>query len=128
MGVIVREIKLKMVRDFLRVFLIFIIVRLVEIYVDVFEYCLLDIWFFKFFGFSECDILVDFDFFFRVSRVDDGSFIFMVSIRGLYGIFLYILVNLGVDVFEMMISLGKVLFDFGRGVVEDMGKIGGLVV
>lgn len=126
-GVTVREIKPKMVRDLLRVSSTSIIVRSVETYVDVLEYCLSDIRLPKSSGSSECDTSVDFDSFPRASRVDDGSSTSMASIRGLHGISSHTPANSGVDALEMMTSLGKVLLDFGRGVVEDMGKTGGPV-
>ena len=124
-GVTVREIKPKMVRDLLRVSSTSIIVRSVETYVDVLEYCLSDI---QLPGSScpnEAESSLDFDSFYRVSRVDYGSSTSLSSIRGLHGIPSPSTASSGVDAIEVMTSLGKALFDFGRGVVEDIGKAGG---
>ncbi|XP_057525626.1 uncharacterized protein LOC130805043 isoform X1 [Amaranthus tricolor] len=127
-GVTVREIKPKMVRDLLRVSSTSMIIQSVETYVDVLEYCLSDIHLPETSGSSEAETSLDLQSFSNVSRLVEGSSTPMASIRGLHGISSHNAVNSGVDALEMMSSLGKALFDFGRGVVEDIGRAGGPTV
>ncbi|XP_021724690.1 uncharacterized protein LOC110692006 isoform X2 [Chenopodium quinoa] len=123
-GVTVREIKPKMVRDLLRVSSTSMVVRSVETFVDVLEYCLSDIHLPESSGSSEGDISVDFNSFPQANRLVDGSSTSLASIRGLHGVSTHSPTSSGADALEMMSSLGKALFDFGRGVVEDIGKTG----
>ncbi|XP_021846367.2 uncharacterized protein [Spinacia oleracea] len=123
-GVTVREIKPKMVRDLLRVSSTSMVVRSVDTFVDVLDYCLSDIRLPESSGSSEGDTSEDFSSFPQVSRLVDGSSTSLASIRGLHGVSTHGPTNSGVDALEMMSSLGKALFDFGRGVVEDIGRTG----
>ncbi|KAL0308623.1 UNVERIFIED_CONTAM: hypothetical protein Sradi_5804600 [Sesamum radiatum] len=93
-GVAVREIKPRMVRDLLRASSSFMGSWSIGTYIDVLEYCLSDI---HLFG---CD-----------------------SRR--HGISSPASVSSGGDAIDMMTSFGKALFDFGRGVVEDISRAGG---
>ncbi|XP_059656455.1 uncharacterized protein LOC132303270 isoform X2 [Cornus florida] len=130
-GIYVREIKPKMVRDLLRVSSTSIILRSVDTYVDVIEYCLSDIQFMNPSDLSGDDKLVDI--IYRASK-EGGSSSASGSIpglRGLHGMSAPGQVSSGPsggDALEMMTSLGKALFDFGRGVVEDIGRAGGPMV
>ncbi|KZV50624.1 sacsin [Dorcoceras hygrometricum] len=128
-GVAVKEIKPKMVRDLLRTTTPRIGDWSIDTYIDVLEYCLSDI-----------QILDS-------SRVSDLSPSRDLSISDLgspskqedsysSGVSNPILPkhgmsslddsnNSGGDAIEMMTNLGKALFEFGRGVVEDIGMTGG---
>ncbi|GAB4842779.1 hypothetical protein Ancab_012754 [Ancistrocladus abbreviatus] len=121
-GVEVREIKPKMVRDLLRVSSTSIVVRSVEAYVDVLEYCLSDIQLPKSFDSSEATDFVN------SNSVQSENSVLIANVRGLHGISTHGPATSGGDALEMMTSLGKALFDFGRGVVEDIGKAGGPLV
>ncbi|GAB2275278.1 hypothetical protein Dimus_010038 [Dionaea muscipula] len=124
-GVEVREIKPKMVRDLLRVCSTSIVMRSVETYVDVLEYCLSDILLPDSSHAREADILGEPG---SVDFVFSRSSMSIASIRGLHGISTHGPASSGGDALEMVTSLGKALFDFGRGVVEDIGKSGGPLV
>ncbi|KAH9612108.1 hypothetical protein KSS87_002588 [Heliosperma pusillum] len=123
--VTVREIKPKMVRDLLRVSSTSMVVRSVETYVDVLEYCLSDIQLNQTAASNVVDTSAGFDSLPRANRLLDGNLTSMSSIRGLHGISAHNSSNSGVDALEMVSSLGKALFDFGRGVVEEIGSTGG---
>ncbi|KAK9663814.1 hypothetical protein RND81_14G000300 [Saponaria officinalis] len=131
--VTVREIKPKMVRELLRVSSTSMVVRSVETYsmetyVDVLEYCLSDIQLHQITDANVADISAGFDSLPRANRLLDGNLTSMSSIRGLHGISTHGPSNTGVDALEMVSSLGKALFDFGRGVVEEIGSTGGPMV
>nr|XP_043609454.1 sacsin [Erigeron canadensis] len=115
-GFNVREIKPKMVRDLLRISPTTMIVPSIDTYMDVLEYCLSDI---QLIEPSNADGLStsgegnDPDYNFvpnpGPSRLSSSSTLSSTS-QG--------------DPIEMVASIGKALFDFGRGVVEDMGRGG----
>ncbi|XWS54336.1 hypothetical protein CRYUN_Cryun10bG0081200 [Craigia yunnanensis] len=131
MGITVREIKPKMVRDLLKVSSASIVLRSVDTFIDVLEYCLSDI---QFSGSSNCrgdDMLVDPinpNAFIRVTN-EVGSAsdsVSMSNVRTYHGSSSQNAAISG-DAVEMVTNLGKALFDFGRGVVEDIGRAGALV-
>ncbi|CAN8264910.1 unnamed protein product [Cochlearia groenlandica] len=104
-GIPIREIKPKMVRDLLRKSSASIDLRSVDTYIDVLEYCLSDI---QFVGALNPER----------DNIDEGistSASMSMSTQAQAG---------SSDAFEMMTSLGKALFDFGRIVVEDIGRTG----
>ncbi|XP_010547716.1 PREDICTED: sacsin isoform X2 [Tarenaya hassleriana] len=106
-GIPVREVKPKMVRDLLRKSSASIDLRSVDTYIDVLEYCLSDIQFPGSLNYTEG------------TMVDEGhgnSASMSTSSQGHSG---------SSDAFEMMTSIGKALFDLGRVVVEDIGRSGG---
>lgn len=105
-GITVREVKPKMVRDLLRVSSTSIVLQSVDTYVDVLEYCLSDIQIGEI-----CNSIRN------SSSVDH-------NIHNLPALSTQNATSSG-DAIEMMTSLGKALFDFGRGVVEDIGRAGG---
>ncbi|KAL8139892.1 hypothetical protein V2J09_005913 [Rumex salicifolius] len=113
-GVRVREIKPRMVRELLKVSSTSIVVRAVEEYVDVLDYCLSDI---QLPDLSDSTEAGDF--------VQTGSSASLSSIQGLHGISTHGPANSGGDALVMMTSFGRALIDFGRGVVEDIGRNGG---
>lgn len=128
-GFAIREIKPKMVRDLLRASSPSIDSWSIDTYVDVLEYCLSDI---QLVEPSNSDELTaprdksnpDFS---PLSQNED-SLSFAVpgtSRRRHHGVSPATSVNSGGDAIEMVTSLGKALFDFGRGVVEDIGRGGG---
>ncbi|GMH07070.1 hypothetical protein Nepgr_008910 [Nepenthes gracilis] len=122
-GLEVREIKPKMVRDLLRISSISLVIGSVDEYVDVLEYCLSDIQISDSSDSSETEIdSVNSDSF------GSGSSISIANVRGLHGISPHGPASSGGDALEMMTSLGKALLDFGRVVVEDIGKVGGPLV
>ncbi|KAK1380492.1 Sacsin [Heracleum sosnowskyi] len=124
-GVKVQEIKPKMVRDLLRVSSTSIVLQSVDTYVDVLEYCLSDIQLPKSSEISEpnssADNMVNGE-----SDEDGSSF---SSVSGppfqRLGQSTHTPSNSGGDAIELVTTLGKALFDFGRGVVEDIGRAGG---
>ncbi|RAL41091.1 hypothetical protein DM860_008789 [Cuscuta australis] len=123
-GAIVQEIKPKMVRKLLKKSTS-LILRSVETYVDVLEYCLSDI---SLSHSPSCtETSLEFDSISSESRLGDGRSTSMPSVRDLPGISSHSSSSSGVDALEMVSSLGKSLFDFGRGVVEDIGNVGGPV-
>lgn len=111
-GVSVREVKPKMVRYLLRDASTSIFLRSVDSYVDVLEYCLSDIQLSKSNNLSGGDDtlmdvdVINSDSIYRARKEESRS-----SSSG--------------DALEMMTNLGKALVDFGRGVVEDIGRTGG---
>ncbi|KAL2500800.1 zinc finger protein [Forsythia ovata] len=127
-GVTVREIKPKMVRDLLRVSSMSIVLRSVDIYVDVLEYCLSDLQPLEPSGSSGLHTSRDLSSSdFSTAGKQEESYPFAVSIpnRGRHGMSAPMPTNSGGDAIEMVASLGKAIFDFGRGVVEDIGRPGG---
>ncbi|KAM7270495.1 hypothetical protein ACFE04_029709 [Oxalis oulophora] len=115
-GVTIREIKPKMVRNLLKGSSTSIVLRSVDTYVDVLEYCLSDIQLPNFRSDGE--------------RADSGESSSAENEIG-NSSSSYPPINrsssvLGEassgDALEMVTSLGKALFDFGRGVVEDIGR------
>lgn len=129
-GVKVQEIKPKMVRDLLRVSSTSIVLQSVDTYVDVLEYCLSDIQLQKSSDSSEPKILVDNSNADLIERAnnEEGSRVASVSVPHFerhYGQSTPSPSSSGGDAIEMVTTLGKALFDFGRGVVEDIGRAGG---
>ncbi|KAJ4822812.1 hypothetical protein Tsubulata_015814 [Turnera subulata] len=131
-GVAVREIKPKMVRDLLRVSSTSIVLRSVDTYVDVLEYCVSDIELPGSSNVHEDDTYVDPINPNTLNRAageigsSSGS-TSMSHLQSFHGVSAQSAVGSG-DALEMMTSLGKALFDFGRGVVEDIGRGGGPLV
>ncbi|KAJ8747299.1 hypothetical protein K2173_011564 [Erythroxylum novogranatense] len=126
-GVAVREIKPKMVRDLLRVSSNSIALRSVETYVDVLEYCLSDIDFPGSSSFHENPMSGGISSSGNIARAaDELGRSSTMSFRNLQTLHGSPVQNAASgDALEMMTSLGKALFDFGRGVVEDIGRAGG---
>lgn len=127
LGVIVREIKPKMVRDLLRASSTSIVLRSVDTYVDVLEYCLADIMLIE-----PCKSNAPA----RLSGVNNSvspptireELDNTVSLSSPQGQRIHSTnpssSSSGGDALEMMTSLGKAIFDFGRVVVEDIGRTG----
>ncbi|XVF66987.1 hypothetical protein PTKIN_Ptkin10aG0083900 [Pterospermum kingtungense] len=129
-GITVREIKPKMVRDLLKVSSTSIVLRSVDTFIDVLEYCLSDIQFSGSSNREGDDMLVDPsnpNAFIRVTNeVGSGSgSVSMSNVRTYHGFSSHNAAVSG-DALEMVTNLGKALFDFGRGVVEDIGRAGAL--
>ncbi|RDX78476.1 Sacsin, partial [Mucuna pruriens] len=122
-GFSVREIRPKMVRDLLKVTSKPIALQSVDMYIDVLEYCLSD--------FQQAEssssatdndpagtnvLCQETDI--RTTSSQPGS-----NIHSSTGMATRGAASSG-DALEMVTSLGKALFDFGRGVVEDIGRAG----
>ncbi|XWS39579.1 hypothetical protein CRYUN_Cryun18bG0067400 [Craigia yunnanensis] len=127
----VREIKPKMVRDLLKVSSTSIVLRSVDTFIDVLEYCLSDIQFSRSSNYCGDDKLVDPinpNASIRVTnKVGSGSdSVSMSNVRTYHGSSSQNAVISG-DALEMVTNLGKALFDFGWGVVEDIGRAEALV-
>jgi sacsin len=116
-GVTVREIKPKMVRDLLRASSASIVLRNVDTYVDVLEYCLSDI------KLPEPPNLSQFDT--STYEVGNSSSVSVLNSQRLHGV--HNQNPAGGDAIEIVANLGKAFLDFGRGVVEDIGRAGGPV-
>ncbi|OIT25617.1 hypothetical protein A4A49_32452 [Nicotiana attenuata] len=129
LGVTVREIKPKMVRDLLRASSTSIVLRSVETYVDVLEYCLSDIiQLLETCEPSGPDSSRDISNLGSVKEITEGqtnSFSESSSSSLRSRNTLQPSSSSGGDAIEMMTSLGKALFDLGRVVVEDIGRGGG---
>ncbi|KAL0374329.1 UNVERIFIED_CONTAM: hypothetical protein Sradi_3348600 [Sesamum radiatum] len=124
-GVAVREIKPRMVRDLLRASSSFMGSWSIDTYIDVLEYCLSDIHLFGSSGSNELprDFSPDFG---SLSKDEDSrSFALSAADSRRHGISSPASVSSGGDAIDMMTSFGKALFDFGRGVVEDISRAGG---
>lgn len=133
LGVAVREIKPKMVRDLLRVSSASIVLRSIDTYVDVLEYCLSDIQLKDSFslGGDDTSIYNGLPNHINDGYMERGSTSASVSIPSLqrfHGISGRSQDSSGGDALEIMTTLGKALFDFGKGVVEDIGRAGGPTV
>ncbi|PIN27219.1 hypothetical protein CDL12_00012 [Handroanthus impetiginosus] len=126
LGIAVREIKPKMVRDLLRASSPSMGSWSIDTYVDVLEYCLSDIQVLVSSASNELQSPGDFSNpdFGSLSKENHSFAVSGTNSRG-HGNFLPTSGNSGGDAIEMMTSLGRALFDFGRGVVEDMGRGGG---
>ncbi|KAK6241558.1 hypothetical protein SCA6_006947 [Theobroma cacao] len=130
-GITVREVKPKMVRDLLKASSTSIVLRSVDTFIDVLEYCLSDI---QFPESSSChgdDMLMDPinpNAFHRVTNEVGSSSdsVPMSNLRTYHGSSSQNAAISG-DALEMVTNLGKALLDFGRGVVEDIGRGGALV-
>lgn len=131
-GVTVREIKPKMVRDLLKMSSTSIVLRSVDTYVDVLEYCLSDIEFPGSSGFDRDDATLNSlnsSTMHRATSEASSSFASssLPNLRSFHGSSAQSADSSG-DALEMVTSLGKALFDFGRGVVEDIGRAGGPLI
>lgn len=127
-GIAVREIKPKMVRDLLRASSPSMSSWSIDTYVDVLEYCLSDIQLLESSESKELHTLRDLnnpDFSSLSKEENSHSFAVSGTNSRRHGVFPPTSVSSGGDAVEMMTSLGKALFDFGRGVVEDIGRAGG---
>ena len=127
-GFPVREIRPKMVRDLLKVSSKSIVLRSVDMYIDVLEYCLSDSQQTRSSSLSRDKAPTDrvtANAFSRETDVRSSSSQPESNIHSSTGIATH---SQGAassgDALEMMTSLGKALFDFGRGVVEDIGRTG----
>ncbi|KAI9084975.1 hypothetical protein K1719_032967 [Acacia pycnantha] len=114
-GFPVREIRPKMVRDLLKVTSTSIVLRSVDMYIDVLEYCLSD-------SLQKDDSTMGS----RQTDVSSSSHP-ESNMPNSFGFATQGTASSG-DALEMMTSLGKALFDFGRVVVEDIGRAGGPLV
>ncbi|KAK8486465.1 hypothetical protein V6N11_045126 [Hibiscus sabdariffa] len=128
-GITVREIKPKMVRDLLKVSSTSIVLRSVDTFVDVLEYCLSDIQLPASSDTHEDDMLVD--------PINPNAFVRVTNEAGIRSDSVPVSnvrtyhgssqnAAISGDALEMVTNLGKALFDFGRGVVEDIGRAGTL--
>ena len=131
-GVTVQEIKPKMVRDLLKMSSTSIVLRSVDTYVDVLEYCLSDIEFPGSSGFDRDDATLNSlnsSTMHRATSEASSSFASssLPNLRSFHGSSAQSADSSG-DALEMVTSLGKALFDFGRGVVEDIGRAGGPLI
>ncbi|XP_060192900.1 uncharacterized protein LOC132622327 isoform X2 [Lycium barbarum] len=128
LGVTVREIKPRMVRDLLRASSTSIVLRSVETYIDVLEYCLSDIQLLKTGEPSRPDSFRDISNLDSVKECSEGhTNSLSESSSSSHRIHNTVQPpsSSGGDALEMMTSLGKALFDLGRVVVEDIGRGGG---
>ncbi|KAE9615782.1 putative transcription factor C2H2 family [Lupinus albus] len=124
-GFPVREIRPKMVRELLKRSSKSIVLRSVDMYVDVLEYCLSDFQQTGSSSLSRDDIPTD--------QVSNNALFQETDVRSTsqpdsnahrpIGIANQGAASSG-DALEMVTSLGKALFDFGRVVVEDIGRAG----
>lgn len=117
-----------MVRDLLKFSSPSIVLQSIDTFVDVLEYCLSDIRIAEPSD-SLADALADTSNSDSLSRVslEESSGSDSVSIpelNKLYGMSTQSSANSRGDALEMMTTLGKALFDFGRIVVEDIGRSG----
>ncbi|XP_030491993.2 uncharacterized protein LOC115707993 isoform X1 [Cannabis sativa] len=117
-GTPIREVKPKMVRDLLRVSKTSIVLRSVDTYLDVLEYCLSDI------QIGEASISNGNSSFYRADHVVGSTSASVTGTNNPNHPSTHNANSPG-DAIEMVTSLGKALFDFGRGVVEDIGRTGG---
>lgn len=129
LGITVREVKPKMVRNLLRVSSSSIVLRSVDMYADVLEYCLSDIEIGDSFNSVRNSTTVDHSntrYTQGESQVVGGSSAShsVINMRSYPTSSTHNATSSG-DAIEMVTSLGKALFDFGRGVVEDIGRAGG---
>lgn len=132
LGIAVREVKPKMVRNLLRLSSTSLVLRSVDMYVDVLEYCLSDVEIRESSNSIGNSLTVDHNntnYIHRESQVV-GSSPGSVSVPNTHNFPALSTQNAGSsgDAIEMVTSLGKALFDFGRGVVEDIGRAGGPLV
>lgn len=129
LGITVREVKPKMVRNLLRVSSTSFVLQSVDMYIDVLEYCLSDIEIRESSNSNGNSLTVDHsnsNYIHRESQVV-GSSSAPVSVPNMHNFPASSMQNASSsgDAIEMVANLGKALFDFGRGVVEDIGRAGG---
>ncbi|KAF2301861.1 hypothetical protein GH714_029947 [Hevea brasiliensis] len=128
-GVTIREIKPKMVRDLLRMSSISFALRSIDTYLDVLEYCLSDIEIPGSSNIYEENASVDsvnFNIMHRAANEvgNSSTSVSRPNAQNVHGLQDQSASSSG-DALELMTSFGKALFDFGRGVVEDIGRAGG---
>lgn len=129
-GVSVQEIKPQMVRELLRLRSTSIVLRSVSTYLDVLEYCLSDIRFSELINSTEDSPPNQSFNSVSVPRSANilGTSNFSVPVPNMWSSHLpssHSPAGAGSgDALEMVTTLGKALFDFGRGVVEDIGRTG----
>ncbi|XP_068639684.1 uncharacterized protein [Aristolochia californica] len=130
-GITVREIKPKMVRDLLKASPTSVVLRSVEAYVDVLEYCLRDIQLPESTDLPKVSasgelvrtVLANetpFSGDRNMHRSREAPPVVNPNVQRTQHGF-----NQGPDALEVMTSFGRALFEFGRGVVEDIGRSGG---
>ncbi|KAG8376019.1 hypothetical protein BUALT_Bualt09G0019400 [Buddleja alternifolia] len=127
-GISVREIKPKMVRDLLRSSSPSMGSWSINTYIDVLEYCLSNIQLHEPSGSNDLNTPSDLsnpDLVFLGKEEDSSTFAVSGANSRRHGISSPTPINSGGDAIEMVTTLGKALFDFGRGVVEDIGRVGG---
>ncbi|CAL1387848.1 unnamed protein product [Linum trigynum] len=128
-GVVVREIKPKMVRELLKFSSRSFVLRSVDTYIDVLDYCLSDVEFPEFSNSDGNDLasgsLTSATMHRAPNRVASSAS--MPDMQRFDGSSAQGAASSG-DALEVMASLGRVLFDIGRGVVEDIGRSGGPLV
>ncbi|KAG6593272.1 Sacsin, partial [Cucurbita argyrosperma subsp. sororia] len=127
-GITVRQIRPKMVRDLLRVSSASIVLQSIDTYLDVLEYCLSDIVLATSSNHAEDSIGGD-----SINTnpggrstnttEDSPTSIPVSSVHSFARSSNQNGASSG-DALEMMTSLGRALLDFGRGVVEDIGRSG----
>ncbi|RZB94315.1 sacsin-like [Glycine soja] len=122
-GFSVREIRPKMVRDLLKVPSKPIALRSVDLYIDVLEYCLSDFQQAESSSSARDSDPASTNVFQETVNNGITSSQLGSNIHSSTGMATRGSASSG-DALEMMTSLGKALFDFGRGVVEDMGRAG----
>ncbi|CAN1168841.1 SACS [Linum perenne] len=127
-GVVVREIKPKMVRELLKLSSTLIVLHSVDTYIDVLEYCLSDVKFPEPDS-EENDLAMEHGNLTTINSASNGvaSSASMPDMQRFDSLSAPGVGSSG-DALEMMTSLGRVLFDIGRGVVEDIGRTGGPLV
>ncbi|XP_023513522.1 sacsin isoform X1 [Cucurbita pepo subsp. pepo] len=127
-GITVRQIRPKMVRDLLRVSSASIVLQSIDTYLDVLEYCLSDIVLATSSNHAEDSIGAD-----SINTnpggrstntTEDGPTSIPVSSVHSFARSSNQNGASSGDALEMMTSLGRALLDFGRGVVEDIGRSG----
>lgn len=129
-GFMVREIKPKMVRDLLKASSASIVLRSVDTFIDVLEYCLSDIFIHHPSKLSINDtlsetIISDSVYGVRGEEASSSDYLSNQESHKPYGVHNQNLSGSRGDALDVVTSLGKALFDFGRGVVEDIGRGGG---
>ncbi|XAR63998.1 hypothetical protein NMG60_11024176 [Bertholletia excelsa] len=130
-GVMVRQIKPKMVRSLLKISSTSIVLRCIDTFADVLEYCLSDIHIDKPSNPSTSEELAETIYSDYPPHKDDVSSSSSAPITGLHkfsGMSDQRSASSGGDALEVVASLGRALFDFGRGVVGDIGRTGGPLV
>uniref|UniRef100_A0A7N0RD15 RING-type domain-containing protein n=1 Tax=Kalanchoe fedtschenkoi TaxID=63787 RepID=A0A7N0RD15_KALFE len=128
-GVIVREIRPKMVRELLKASFQSVVIGTVDTYVDILDYCMSDI---RILRPSSVDgagtsLSTSNNELTNGDRQGEGSELTTSNERTHHGMPIRISTSTsspGGDALEMVSTLGKALFDFGRGVVEDIGRAG----
>ncbi|KAJ0963934.1 hypothetical protein J5N97_029056 [Dioscorea zingiberensis] len=132
-GVKVREIKPKMVRDLLKVSTS-VLLRFVDAYVDVLDYCLSDIHLHRSLEHLRIGSLGEASTSYAAESMQVGNLSSSITLatssgsntrRSNHNVAQNIATSRG-DALEMVSNLGRTLYDFGRGVVEDVSTAGSL--